>query len=233
MVTTRNVTASLLIYDIPEDSKMPNPSPDLRRLAVRVNLSCWVIPNHLIPHSLLNEIDDNGGVWHVVKFDASEADTLLQMASRSLRADVQKAVKSCEESVRSAAVKSDEVAEEDAVKGLTKYLRSTGQAIRRTEKLLSDYRAAAEGFGVEVVSLGIGGALTSIQGIQTGVKRQAAVYKRLAEEAREIGSDGDALANALEAGEGNVGATMDYIQENGGDVTVFNETFAELLRPAV
>jgi len=219
-----------MIYDIPERAKMENPSPELRRVAVRVNLSCWVVPNHLVPFSILGEIEDNGGTWHVIKFDGSEAENLIRMATDSLRKSVREAVESCEDSCRAAHDRADDNSEEDPVKACSKYIRATGQIIRRAEKILADYRRAAEGFGVKVVELGISGAVASIQGIKTGVHRQVAMYKRLIARLEE--NSGAGLAAGIEAGNVHIGIGLDYLQDQGLDVDHEREVFSDSLRPA-
>lgn len=225
-------TASLLIYDIPENAKVPNPSSRLRRVAVRVNLSCWVIPNHSIPYMLLDNIRAKGGVWHVVKFDASEAGKLLEMVTDQLRRDVRKAVESCGQSVMAAEDKADDIAEgeDNPETCLVKYVRATSAIIRRTERLLRDYQTAAEGFGVPVVSLGISGALSAVHGIQSGIERKAKKYREIADKLRVVGTyDSVGLANAMDSDECHVGIALDCLQDNGEDTADDRANFAEEL----
>src|SRR5262249_2769872 len=90
---TLNLQACLLIYDIPENSAVANPSPRLRRMAVRVNLSCWVIREGDIPYALLNTMAEGGATWHVVQFDATEAGKLIGMATEALKRDLREALR--------------------------------------------------------------------------------------------------------------------------------------------
>src|SRR5438552_1177899 len=85
MSDASDLRACLLIYDIPERSAVANPSRFLRRLAVRVNLSCWVIPEGDVPYARLNEMATGGATWHVVRFDAAEAGKLVAMAAAAIR----------------------------------------------------------------------------------------------------------------------------------------------------
>src|SRR5205085_1363658 len=84
--------ACLLIYDIPTGSRIPNPSPRLWRVAVRINLSCWLVLEENIPYALLNGMSERGASWHVVKFAGDEAGKLLGMATEALRKEVADAV---------------------------------------------------------------------------------------------------------------------------------------------
>src|SRR5438105_3584365 len=58
--TTPALSACLLVYDIPTAARVPNPSPRLRRLGVRINLSCRVVREGDVPYALLNSMREGG-----------------------------------------------------------------------------------------------------------------------------------------------------------------------------
>lgn len=105
------MNASMLVYDIPVVRRtassgrtflvttFPNPSVRLRRAAVRVNLSTWIVPEGKEPWHLLDEMTKANVRWHLVKFDGSEAEKLADIARDVLRREVENAERRCEESL--------------------------------------------------------------------------------------------------------------------------------------
>lgn len=90
--------ALLLYYDIPQASKIANPSGQLRKCGIRVNLSCWVIPEHRMPWDYLRE-HLSGVSWNTVRFDESEKEKLLDMARDALRRESARVIQSMHETV--------------------------------------------------------------------------------------------------------------------------------------
>src|SRR5262245_3245684 len=74
----------LLVYDIPDAADLANPTPALRGRGVRVNLSCWVVPEDRIPYHLLAEMERRGATWHVVRFADDQLDKLVAMARATI-----------------------------------------------------------------------------------------------------------------------------------------------------
>lgn len=74
----------MLTYDIPSSLDYPNPSGRLRRVAVRVNLSCWIVPTSRVPQDLLDEFEDQRINYHLVSFDAKEKDTIHAIAQKAI-----------------------------------------------------------------------------------------------------------------------------------------------------
>lgn len=82
--------AVLYIYDIPR-GKGFNPSWKLRRIAIRANLSCWVVPETRLPE--LRRIDEKlraaGADTKMVRFDEDEFDVIIAMAQEAISKDFQ------------------------------------------------------------------------------------------------------------------------------------------------
>lgn len=75
----------LLVYDVPSSLKIANPSPVLRRWGVRVNLSAWIIPTHLVPTEYLDELRDKGVRMHLVEFAEKEQAKIIEFAREELK----------------------------------------------------------------------------------------------------------------------------------------------------
>src|SRR5262245_46907399 len=88
---TGKLRPCLLIYDIPEGRGIANPSRSLYRRGVRVNLSCWVIPEERIPYYRLRELGMKGATWHVVRFADDQIEILLDMIRESLNKQIKDA----------------------------------------------------------------------------------------------------------------------------------------------
>ena len=106
-----NLGACLLIYDIHQHSVVPYPSRRLRTVAVRVNLSCWVIREGDVPYALLHEMALGGATWHVVRFDAGEGPKLVGMAVEAIKRDIRDAMRRANRSAADAGRKLDHSAE--------------------------------------------------------------------------------------------------------------------------
>jgi hypothetical protein len=55
-----------------------------RRIGVRINLSCWVVPQQRVPWDYLKEIESFGSKTAVVRFDEDEAASILKLAREAL-----------------------------------------------------------------------------------------------------------------------------------------------------
>ena len=211
--------ACLLIYDIPDDSEAQNPSRQLRRVAVRVNLSCWVILERLIPYALLAEMESLGCEWHVVRFDTDETDKLVKMTARALRRDVARAERMVALAQEEARTALGDVRRNPVERAAE--LRVARARLRRAEIVLEDLARAAEGFGVE---LDVAGPLAAIGAIRDGVGRRVKAYAALADKARAQGHTAWAARVAAQD-RIPVGVLLDVVEESGGDVSEEREAF--------
>lgn len=149
--TTAASTACLLIYDIPDASPVANPSGVLRRFAVRVNLSCWVIReahvNHPTVLQLLNRMREGGATWHTVKFEVGETEKLVDMAVTAIRNDVRAAVARARAGIDTQETRFG--SEELPLAEREKAYKATARAIvRRAQRLIDSVRQGCERFGI-------------------------------------------------------------------------------------
>lgn len=222
----KGLTASLLYYDIPDTSEFPNPSPILRRFAVRSNLSVWIVPDDRIPYHLLNEMEIAGCSWQVIKFDASEAVKLINITLESLKKDVQQAMKrlETEKQVALDTVLSDEESGAD-VSVLTYYKRVKG-LLRHAEQLVADYCEAAACFGIAPSCLNVNKACTAISSLSTSMKTRSLLFTEMTRLAESKGEAGKSMASAARADDVPAGILADFLEEQGEDITAAREAFA-------
>jgi hypothetical protein len=200
---------SLLQYDIPErrgQQRIPNPSPRLRRFAIRSSYSVWIVPSDRIPWPLLNSWEEQGVRWHLAPFAADEAGlkAVLTLATDALRRQVEAIQASAKKSLAKAAQKHGEKTD-----GLEKDER---RIVRRAERLLADAESAARAFGIEGGTLGLGAALTGVRALATANQERAALYADMAQQVKDPGMK----AAALE-GEVPVGILADFIAEESDE----------------
>lgn len=220
-----SLQACLLIYDIPERSSVPNPSEDLRHIAVRVNLSCWVIRYGDIPYSLLHQMKDGGASWHVVKFDAGEAAKLAAMAIDALKRDIRDAIRRARDSQRRAESRISEGADAEEV---ARFVQRGREAVSRLRKLLTDFRAAAERMGLDTGSLTLDKAGTAVNALHTLYARRARLYSEAASTASGTGTaDGRAMGSAARADQLPAGILADFLDDNGADGAALRDAFSE------
>lgn len=79
---------ALLVYDIPSDSKLRNPSDLIRRWGARINLSCWVLPLKCLVHLPLKEWEEAGATVEIVEFDEHEREKVIALARRAISRDL-------------------------------------------------------------------------------------------------------------------------------------------------
>lgn len=82
---SRGVRSVMVVYDVPQGSKIGNPSSVFRSRGVRVNLSCWIVPETRVPWEYLKRMDEAGCRTETVRFDEHEQDRIRELAKRLLR----------------------------------------------------------------------------------------------------------------------------------------------------
>lgn len=206
----------LLIYDIPEDSDLENPSGFLYRRGVRVNLSCWVIPEERIPYWRLNQLREGGATWHVVRFADDQTETILTMVRESLAKQAEEARQRAEQSFANAQAEMPE-------QGETHCLNRNRATARRVSAMLADLAIAATSFGVSTDPLDE--ALRRIRVAHTLADKRARAVARQARDARRVGLG--TMADAIEADEAPPLIAADAIEEAGEDQTEVRDLFSE------
>lgn len=222
--TQNDLQACLLIYDIPEDSGVGNPSNRLRRIAVRVNLSCWIVLKRDVPYHLLNEMTEDadgnptGVTWHVIDFAAHEAEKLQGMVANALNAQARETAAAARRSAARSAVNSDLGSLEDG----ERHRRRVQAASRRAMTAYNAYEEAAGRFGVEITNLS--SMYNAVQAVHAATRAKAAAYTNLASRVGEIDA---ALAAAARGDECPAGILTDFLMDHGEDVSAELELIGE------
>lgn len=176
----------LLIYDIPERSGIANPSVRLRRLAIRINLSCWVVRENDLPYALLDSMRTRGAIWHAIKFDSGEVEKLLELALEQIRKELKAAVSRALQQQRSA-----EGVLEDADMGEPErraaYRARAVAIVRRTQRLVAAMKSGAERFGIVNFDGQFSGMSASVSGMDAAVKALCAALGITLGRARKSG----------------------------------------------
>lgn len=137
----------LIVYDIPQNSGVPNPSGYFRQFGVRINLSCWIMPESAIPYPYLREMHRQGVRWEAVAFDPRENANLTRMAIQGIQDDIaglrRRTAATCERAARHA----EGTTNADTLKAFRK---TTATSLKKMRKALADLRKVAQRFGVEV-----------------------------------------------------------------------------------
>lgn len=100
IINTPNTKFALLVYDIPADSKLRNPSMLLRRWGARINLSCWVLPTKNLALIPMKDWIEKGATVEVVEFEEHEREKVVALARRAIQRDVEEMSSFVENAVR-------------------------------------------------------------------------------------------------------------------------------------
>jgi len=204
----RNLNACLLIYDIPGTAEVGNPSAVLRRLGVRVNLSCWIVPESDIPYVTLHRMQEAGATWHTVRFDASEAKKLIDMAVSALRKELDEALARAEAS-RASAAEQLEQSTAAPERAEAYYLRRAESIAARCAELADDLAAGAAKFGIDSAQFNADALRTAGAAIQAGMQERAKLYARAVRDAARLGTPFPESTPA--------GVIADALQDGGSD----------------
>ncbi len=205
------VTASLLIYDIPESSEYPNPSGFLRRRAIRINLSCWCIPDHAIPWHMLGEMTQAGCTWHTVRFSTEEMPKLSGMCIDALRKEIGEALAGAKICLDNAEDRADEeIFGEDPEKAAKQYRNKVRAAVRRTNRLINDLQEAARQFEIDPETLAPGTARNAVTILGATAQRKIDAYLQMAAEA------GAEMQGAAEQDAVPAEVLCDFLEEEKG-----------------
>lgn len=170
-----NLNACMLLYDIPDTAEIANPSPVLRRLGLRVNLSCWVIPESDLPYGLLHSMAEAGATWHAVRFDRSEAQKLVAMGVQSLKRELADQVARAQRSEARASAAMDG-STESTERAEARYQREIAAITRRYNELAADLAAAAARFQIDPTVYGAADTRRAMDGIRMGMEERARAF---------------------------------------------------------
>lgn len=216
---------SLFVYDIPKKSGFPNPSGLLRSRAVRINLSCWVVPNGNEPSALLDRMTKAGVKWKFVKFDPSDGENLMETCILALTADIKLAVARAAKSVKTAQDKAGVGV--DARKECRLYTKRAGGTVSRMKKMLAAFRKVTDTFGIDADRhLNLSDAENAVSGLSEAVKARSALYAQAVEDCRAL-ADVDAVAMATAAAQDACPwwALAEFLEDRGEDVGALKIAF--------
>ena len=232
----------LLIYDIPKNRPdIANPTGVLRRRGVRLNLSGWLLPENQIPYATLNTMkldrvmtrEDGstytlrGANWHLIPQDPKASRQMVMAAIDSLKEQIAEALEDNQASARRAGVKWDraEGDETDLARAERDWNKQQEVILDRLNERLADLEEGAKVFGITGDLFGLAGAHAAREGLQTAMANRARQYVATADQARQMGPTGEALADAMMADRNVLPVALDYVEENGGDTTAARDAF--------
>lgn len=205
--------AFLCVYDIPTHGEARNPSAHFRRRGIRINLSCWCVPEQRIPWNVLNTLSEQGAKWHLVAFEQGENEKLMNIVVDVLKKDVEQAVKTaqaCEQRARQPHGTETEQAMRE------KYWRRSLAAVSRARRLLRDAEECAKGFGCSALANDLISCRARIAHLHSVAENQAAAYARMTQALASLPDPvaqqmaDDAYEDSLPAGIGT-----DYLLDAG------------------
>ncbi len=216
----------LLIYDVPTKSQIPNPSPRLRRVAIRINLSCWVLPTDRVPWNYLNELREEGVRWHLVPQSEEGSEKLTEMALDSLRQEIRSAVKRTEKSLDLSGEKFVSVKEDpdcdgsDLERAKDKHDKHIKTTMKRINNLLKDIESAAKVFAIDPASLPLVEAKAKADALQMSAHRRAELFADMVQQVK-----GTEMELAAREDEIPAGVLADWLEERGHDVSAVRAAF--------
>lgn len=210
---TPMIQACWLTYDIPDSADIPNPSNELRPLAFRANLSCWVIQEADIPYMLINELRQAGADVHIVRFDASEAPKLLRMACKAIEKDIRGTIAAAKRNAETAALKMNEA--DNPQEALKQYKNAQTRITKTLGRNLRDLKSVAQRFNLSAQIPSLPQSVTAVASLQLTMMERAKAYSEaVAELEAGLGSQNAIVTTAKRSGiPGEILA--DYLDDNG------------------
>jgi hypothetical protein len=222
----------LFFYDIPAYRGIANPSVRLRRYAIRLNLSNWLVPENDIPYELISHLRSRGSNCHVIPFDHTRTENLVNTLITELGKYVSEATEEIEKANHNADRTFDTSEYNIEIRG-KKYLAHAKLINKRIASLMGDMQAVAERFSIDPNAVRLSGAMTRVNAVRDLITTRCEIISGMVNLARQNGkhSTGEALANAVEDSDGAdqtpVGVLADYLEEQGEDMSAYRSAFAE------
>jgi hypothetical protein len=231
MTSQFQIPCVALTYDIPAQRTRegyPNPSGALRRVGFRFNASCWVVPEHAIPYNLITNLREEGQASvRLLRFDAGEGATIIQMAIEQLNAEIAEQTARTEETIEAARTRILTAVDDDAElrdnieerkDALKKFEAAAKRNLKALETLLADLHEAAKQFQIDPANLTLGSARTAFDAIQARFTEQAAAYSAATQALRQTNTaDAQALATMAEHDAVPAGIIADAVRESGDE----------------
>jgi len=208
--------ACLLIYDVPTGSipMAEHPCVRLRPIAVRLQLSGWVIMEGNIPYTYLHYLTEKGCTWDVIKFDQAENEKIIQKAIASTKNEIKATIQSARKSYTDSCARFSDgsMVPEDALK---KYDTNTKATVKRLKQTLADLRKAASTFGIGDKDLNVVDAFQQVNALQASIAEKAKEYSRVVNELAKQRGENDGMVRMARADQVPAGVLADYAEEHG------------------
>lgn len=216
---------SVLVYDIPTvPSQIQNPSVNLRRMCVRINLSCWLVKNGRIPFQVIEDLNRGIGVrWFVTPVFAGDVDSMLEFVRDNLQIELREHCERVTALLEAGPTTKQGRNPSTDPLDVTRWERNIRLAQTRVTKLIEDSEVACSEFGLDVNFRKATGWLSRLT--QRIVERTEAVQN-----AAYTLPTNDPIRAAALAQEVPDEILADYVQDNGGETE--GEILAEVTRSA-
>jgi nucleotide-binding universal stress UspA family protein len=214
------MSACMLFYDIPEGRRIKNPSRVLYPIAVRLQLSCWVIDDGDLPYHTLNRLREQGATWHVLEFSTRSAGKVAGLVAANLRQQIRETVARAQTAAARAARvlnQQDETPEERR----DKFDAATRRIINNTARQLRAFKSAAQKFGVEDSTISLSDAVLAANAVQHAMQARAKEFVKVTRTLRERAGSFDPTGVITTAERDMMPPEIlaDYAEENDVDVT--------------
>jgi hypothetical protein len=178
------------VYDIPKNVRpkdYPNPGATLRKFAVHLQQSCWVMPDTMLQRTddLTADIRSLGGAVHVFRYDEQEHDKIVSAARACLEAEAERIRKYVEASIATTTARLAEAKRMASIAETNSAIRFQQTALYRA---MQDLASAEECAVVFDLSGNLG---ELIQGVRAVITARAAAFALEKSAARSAMQDDD------------------------------------------
>lgn len=206
-----------LKYDVPSGQGIASPCPRLYPIAIRDNLSCWIIAEEYIPWQYLNELSEQGVDWRLNKLDPSEGPALVQQAIDALDREVRESLERAEQSrVDAERILTAETPNVTPEKRRKTYLSRIDAIQKRVNELLVNLEKSATTFGIDLRRIRKDVATQQVAAIANTMRERARTFVAAVNAVETHGTtDGRVLVNGVRNGSTPWQVLSDYAQDQG------------------
>jgi len=224
----RQQKISWFFYDIPTRLGIPNPSPALRREAIRINLSCWIVPSDKKPWELYKQLQDAGAKVNMYEFSVEETPKLLQAAIDFAEQEIKDYIQSARDSADAVELNDSEQNTETRQEQAEKHVKRRKEIVKRCNKFLEDLGKGFAKFGLDARGcLGVDQAAKALKGIQDAMRARADAYVKATNALRAATSRNNEMVKAMEQKGVPPLIAADYSEDHNVDATGLRIAFAE------
>lgn len=221
------MSCSMVIYDLPSNNPAgyADPSATMRRIGFRANLSCWIVPDGLVPYTFIHELRTKYRAnVDVVRFDAAEGPRLARMAVAAMKKEMEENAARARAGLAlmeerhlqlEADLADNPEARADAVK---RYEGRCARVLKRMNGIIEDVEVAIRNFGDTPETLGVPDARQVYQTLQLGYQAKAAAFVAATVALKKLNTtDANALADAAAKDLVPAVIVQDMLRDHGDD----------------